>query len=238
MSLKEKMALVKRDIELVEHNTAQSMSRLVQLDTVKTRMEATSNSLQEADNWTSLNADVEAAFEASDIERIGSILLGMVRSLAVLSNVPDYEERRARLASLHNQLEALVGPRLVEALASRRLPDTKFCLTIFADMNRHGRIDTYYNGCIKARVADLWRDCSAKAADGDLPRWLPLFYGRLTTLWRDEHTWVAQAFAEHRHDPQFVAHAFAMALQACAEPMTKALHGFVAERGTLRAAAG
>ena len=63
----------------MEKNTAQSMARLVELDTVKTRMQATSSALQEADNWTSLNADVEAAFEANDIDRISNILLGMVR---------------------------------------------------------------------------------------------------------------------------------------------------------------
>lgn len=230
LSLKEKMAMVKHDIQQVEQNTAHSMARLVQLDTIKTRMQATSGALQEADNWTSLNTDVEAAIEAGDIERTSTILLGMVRSLAVLSNVPDFEERRARLTSLQNQLEARVGPRLVEALAARNLVDTRFCLTVFADMNRQSRVETYYSGCIKSRVQNIWRDCSG-ANQADLIQWLPQFYGYLTTLWKDECTWTEHAFGTRKHDPQLVAHAFAMALQACAEPMTKVLQALATTKG-------
>ena len=81
-------------------------------------------------------------------------------SLAVLSNVPDIGERRARLTSLQNQLEALVGPQLVEALSSHDQTDVRFCLTIFADMNRQSRVETYYAGCCKNRIMQLWKECA------------------------------------------------------------------------------
>ena len=35
------------------------MATLIELDTIKTRMAATSAALQEADNWTTLSADAE-----------------------------------------------------------------------------------------------------------------------------------------------------------------------------------
>lgn len=46
-------------------------------------MEATSAALQEADNWETLSADVDAAFASTDLPRISTTLLGMKRSLMV-----------------------------------------------------------------------------------------------------------------------------------------------------------
>ena len=56
--------------EQVERDTAASMSCLVELDEVKTRMESSLQALQEADNWTSLAADVDIVFQSQDINLV------------------------------------------------------------------------------------------------------------------------------------------------------------------------
>ena len=46
-------------MEAVEAETRQNMSSLVRMDTVKERLAATTRALQEADNWTSLDNQVD-----------------------------------------------------------------------------------------------------------------------------------------------------------------------------------
>ena len=44
------------------------MDHLIKLDTIKTKLKATSKALQEADNWTTLMADIEEVRKTSNIE--------------------------------------------------------------------------------------------------------------------------------------------------------------------------
>lgn len=151
VSLQERMSLVKEDIETVEAETATTMrvctvkvlahiemketihlpspalyifthaKVLVELDQLRERMAATSSALQEADNWTTLTSEIEDAFDKGELSRIASLLLNMRRSLLVLSDVPDYDARETRLVELKDQFEALLGPRLIEAIETRDL---------------------------------------------------------------------------------------------------------------------
>ena len=43
------------------------MDHLIKLDTIKTKLKATSKALQEADNWTTLMADIEEVGKTSNI---------------------------------------------------------------------------------------------------------------------------------------------------------------------------
>uniref|UniRef100_A0A8D2HFE5 Conserved oligomeric Golgi complex subunit 7 n=1 Tax=Urocitellus parryii TaxID=9999 RepID=A0A8D2HFE5_UROPR len=61
--LKEQMILVKEDIKKFEQDTSQSMQVLVEIDQVKSRMQLAAESLQEADKWSTLSADIEETFK-------------------------------------------------------------------------------------------------------------------------------------------------------------------------------
>ena len=58
------------DVIQVEKETAQSMQKLVELDSIKGRMHSSLEALQEADNWTTLSADVEEVFSSQDIAKV------------------------------------------------------------------------------------------------------------------------------------------------------------------------
>ena len=47
------------------------MRTLVELDAIKKRMLESQSALQEADNWTTLSADVEIVFATHDIYKVG-----------------------------------------------------------------------------------------------------------------------------------------------------------------------
>ena len=54
----------------VERETAQSMQTLVELDSIKGRMQSSLEALREADNWTTLSADVEDVFSSQDTTKV------------------------------------------------------------------------------------------------------------------------------------------------------------------------
>ena len=68
-----------------------------------------------------MHADVEEAFAARDVARIGRVLVGMRRSLLVLTDAPDSMQRRQLVHNLQNRLEALLVPLLLDALAAHDL---------------------------------------------------------------------------------------------------------------------
>jgi len=54
-----KLSTVEQEVSKVEKDTTHSLSYLIKLDAVKTKLKATTKALQEADNWTTLMADIE-----------------------------------------------------------------------------------------------------------------------------------------------------------------------------------
>lgn len=58
------------DVMQVERETAQSMQTLVELDSIKGRMQSSLEALREADNWTTLSADVEDVFSSQDTTKV------------------------------------------------------------------------------------------------------------------------------------------------------------------------
>uniref|UniRef100_A0A8C3KZS5 Conserved oligomeric Golgi complex subunit 7 n=1 Tax=Chrysolophus pictus TaxID=9089 RepID=A0A8C3KZS5_CHRPC len=117
--LREQMVLVKEDIRRFEEDTAQSMQVLVEIDRVKSRMQLAAESLQEADKWTTLSADIEETLKTQDVSAISAKLTSMQSSLAMLVDTPDYSEKCVHLEALKNRLEAMASPQIVAAFNSQ-----------------------------------------------------------------------------------------------------------------------
>lgn len=61
---------------------------------------------------------MEEVFDSKNIENISSKIIGMQRSLQLLVNVADYEDRKLQLEGLKNRLEAIASPSIVQAFTS------------------------------------------------------------------------------------------------------------------------
>ncbi|XP_031568834.1 conserved oligomeric Golgi complex subunit 7-like [Actinia tenebrosa] len=194
--LKEQMNMVKEDIKKVEENTAQSMKMLMELDAVKSRMQAASQGLQEADNWTTLSADVEKVFDSGDIKAISEKLVGMHKSLTVLQDVPDYAERRRRLEGLKNKLEALLSPKIVAAFNNHSLEETKEYVKIFSDIDRLDQLQNYYVRCHKTKLQKTWVEIRTEDPNKMMLDWLATFYDVILSTWYTEVSWCSQVFPE------------------------------------------
>ena len=193
--LKSQMMMVKDDIKKVEENTAQSMKKLVEIDTVKGRMQNACNALKEADNWSTLSSEVNELFTAGKMDLVAEKLIGMQKSLVVLKDVPDFTERYRILENLKNKLEALLSPKIVQTFNNHDLENAKYYVKIFSDLDRLSQLQTYYSNCHKSSLTRTWNEIRDDP-NNLITSWLPTYYDHLLALWHREVSWCGQVFPE------------------------------------------
>lgn len=192
--LKLQMAAVQKDIAKVEKESSTSMKTLLEIDTIKLRMLEANQALREADNWTTLSADVDQVFQSGDVEAITARLVGLQTSLEILVDVPDFSERAHKLESLKNQLEAMLSPHLVQAFTSQSVQAAKTYVRIFSDIKRMPQLLKYYHNCHRTTLVEAWR--KIVDADDTFVEWLNNFYDVLLSSWHTQITWCSNVFPE------------------------------------------
>ncbi|KAM4829783.1 conserved oligomeric Golgi complex subunit 7 isoform 2-T2 [Thomomys bottae] len=190
--LKEQMILVKEDIKKFEQDTSQSMQVLVEIDQVKSRMQLAAESLQEADKWSTLSADIEETFKTQDTAVISAKLIGMQNSLMMLVDTPDYSEKCVHLEALKNRLEALASPQIVTAFNSQSVDQSKAFVTVFSEIDRMPQLLAYYYKCHKAPLLETWQELCQ--SDLPLDRQLTGLYDALLGAWHTQIQWASQVF--------------------------------------------
>lgn len=186
--LQQQMSSVKGDVMKVEHDSSQSMQMLLKIDHVKSCMQEASKALREADNWTTLSADVEEVFESGDINAIAMKLIGMQNSLEILADVPDYHQRCARLENLKDRLETMISPRLIAAFNSQSLV-TDVSLTymkIFKDIKRLNTLQKHFHNFQKNQLIQQWKQIVESDPDETLIDWLNNFHDILISTWHSQ----------------------------------------------------
>ncbi|XP_071616964.1 conserved oligomeric Golgi complex subunit 7 isoform X3 [Heliangelus exortis] len=190
--LKEQMILVKEDIKKFEEDTAQSMQVLVEIDRVKSRMQLAAESLQEADKWSTLSADIEETLKTQDVTVISAKLTSMQSSLAMLVDTPDYSEKCVHLEALKNRLEAMASPQIVTAFNSQSVDQAKTFVKVFTEIDRMPQLLAYYYKCHKVQLVAVWQDLCQ--SDLSLARQLAELYDTLLGTWHSQLQWAAQVF--------------------------------------------
>ncbi|XP_006892752.1 PREDICTED: conserved oligomeric Golgi complex subunit 7 [Elephantulus edwardii] len=190
--LKEQMILVKEDIKKFEQDTAQSMQVLVEIDQVKSRMQLAAESLQEADKWSTLSADIEETFKTQDIILISNKLSGMQNSLMMLVDTPDYSEKCVHLEALKNRLEALASPHIIAALTCQSVDQAKVFVKVFMEIDRMPQLLAYYYKHHKLQLLATWQELCQ--SDLPLDQQLTGLYDALLGAWHTQIQWAAQVF--------------------------------------------
>uniref|UniRef100_A0A8C4PA51 Conserved oligomeric Golgi complex subunit 7 n=1 Tax=Dromaius novaehollandiae TaxID=8790 RepID=A0A8C4PA51_DRONO len=190
--LKEQMILVKEDIKKFEEDTAQSMQVLVEIDRVKSRMQLAAESLQEADKWSTLSADIEETLKTQDVSVISAKLTSMQSSLAMLVDTPDYSEKCVHLEALKNRLEAMASPQIVAAFNAQSVDQAKMFVKVFTEIDRMPQLLAYYYKCHKVQLVAAWQDLCQ--SDLSLNRQLTELYDTLLGTWHSQLQWATQVF--------------------------------------------
>eukprot|EP00095_Tigriopus_kingsejongensis_P003579 maker-scaffold140_size315649-snap-gene-2.23 protein:Tk03579 transcript:maker-scaffold140_size315649-snap-gene-2.23-mRNA-1 annotation:"conserved oligomeric golgi complex subunit 7" len=154
----------------------------------------TSSALKEADNWTTLTAEIEDALDNGDISVISEKLTGILASLKILSHVPDFDERVAHVESLKNRLEALASPQVVAAFNSTDEAKAKFFVQVFKDMERDQQLLKYYRKCLKAKVVKNWEKIVEENQHLGILEWLAIFFAQSEQILTNQVEWFRNVF--------------------------------------------
>lgn len=151
-------------------------------------------------------------FESGDVEAIANKLFSMQKSLTMLVNVVDYEDKKLQLEGLKNRLEAMASPKLVQAFTAadlgklyylrnifhrtvkfpsnlcvtKCLEQSKIYVDIFNKMERLPQLLKYYHNCLKVSLGQEWRRTIELAQDENVTYWLHTYYDRLLSSWHDQ----------------------------------------------------
>eukprot|EP00903_Cladosiphon_okamuranus_P014110 g13116.t1 len=185
-------------LEEIDHGANSHVETLARLDLVKTNMGDCLHTLTEAASWNALVREVNASFAKDDLKGVAQRLEAMVKSMDVLKDMPEAEDRAATLRELQERLETLLKPKLLEVLKADRMGP----LTEYAGMYRQlGRTDVFKADYCTTKAAAAHKrwfasasSSSARAEGGSEPgatgsglaTWLPSFLEYLQGSLMDE----------------------------------------------------
>ncbi|KAK9878962.1 hypothetical protein WA026_003781 [Henosepilachna vigintioctopunctata] len=194
-ALRQKMEMVHDEIIKIERETGKSINIIEELDNTKNQLDIAKQGLHESDNWAILVNDLEDAFDTKNIEQISNKIYSMQRSLKLLVNVSDYEDRKMQLEGLKNRLEALTSPSIVQAFTSNDAEQAKIYVDIFSSIERLPQLVKYYHKCQREMLMTKWRITFEREQDDCITQWMHNFYDLLISNWHTQNKWYNQVFA-------------------------------------------
>ncbi|KAF8309234.1 hypothetical protein DL93DRAFT_2086005 [Clavulina sp. PMI_390] len=164
----------KSRISAADDPTSIALDRLYHLSTIKTRMEAAREVLQEAESWSVLESEVSSLIASEAYAKAGERLAEASKSMVVFQNTSEYENRRALMISLQNQLEAALSAALVAAINAKDVSTCRSFFTIFGNIQRETEFRNYYFGSRRADLVQSWQaanlsDCGGASASSPSP---------------------------------------------------------------------
>ncbi|KAH1074800.1 hypothetical protein J1N35_027128 [Gossypium stocksii] len=220
VSLRNSVAGILDKLKKVEGSSAESISALAKVDTVKQRMEAAYETLQDAAGLTQLSATVEDVFASGDLPRAAETLANMRHCLSAVGEVAEFANIRKQLEVLEDRLDTMVQPRLTDALSNRKVDVAQDLRGILIRIGRFKSLELHYTKVHLKPIKQLWDDFDSKKRVSKLANekseverlssnneqssslavsfssWLPTFYDELLLYLEQEWKWCMFAFPE------------------------------------------
>ncbi|KAF2315772.1 hypothetical protein GH714_040341 [Hevea brasiliensis] len=202
---------------LAEGSSAESIAALSKVDTVKQRMETAYETLQDAAGLTQLSSTVEDVFASGDLPRAAETLANMRHCLSAVGEVAEFANIRKQLEVLESRLDAMVQPRLTDALSNRKIDAAQDLRGILIRIGRFKSLEMHYTKVHLEPIKQLWEDYDSRqraskfageknelerlSGNNDLPMisfssWLPSFYDELLLYLEQEWKWCMVAFPD------------------------------------------
>eukprot|EP00884_Botryococcus_braunii_P002840 jgi/Botrbrau1/12557/Bobra.0169s0093.1 len=200
--LKADVAKGLRQLEASASSAGEAVAALLQLDLVKSRMEAAATTLKEATELSELLGRVETIFAGTDFQRMADTLATMRRSLALVGDVPEFKAGQERLTTLEERFQTMVEPQLAGALSQRKGERVQNLTAMLTAIGRTTTVERLYNTARLPPLQAFW--------DGFDPQkdrfeaWLPSFYDHVLNGAEAESRWCASVLPEQH--PRLVLH--------------------------------
>ncbi|TYH40308.1 hypothetical protein ES332_D12G238300v1 [Gossypium tomentosum] len=220
VSLRNSVAGILDKLKKAEGSSAESIAALAKVDTVKQRMEAAYETLQDAAGLTQLSATVEDVFASGDLPRAAETLANMRHCLSAVGEVAEFANIRKQLEVLEDRLDTMVQPRLMDALSNRKVDVAQDLRGILIRIGRFKSLELQYTKVHLKPIKQLWDDFDSKKRVSKLANekseverlssnneqssslavsfssWLPTFYDELLLYLEQEWKWCMFAFPE------------------------------------------
>ncbi|KAL8160307.1 hypothetical protein V2J09_001844 [Rumex salicifolius] len=220
-SLRSSVSSILLRLKKAEGSAAESIAALAKVDTVKHRMEAAYETLQDAAGLTQLSSTVEDVFASGDLPRAAETLANMRHCLSAVGEVAEFANVRRQLEVLEDRLDAMVQPRLTDALSNRKVDIAQDLRGILIRIGRFKSLEAYYTKVHLKPIKQIWEDFESKQQanklaidkiEGERPasgndfqsrspavsfsNWLPSFYDELLLYLEHEWKWCMVAFPD------------------------------------------
>ncbi|KAL3694263.1 hypothetical protein R1sor_007914 [Riccia sorocarpa] len=219
ITLRATVSAILAKLKQADGTSAESVAALARVDVVKQRMEAAHETLQDAAGLAKLSASVEEVFASGDLPRAAETLASMRRCLAVVGEVPEFANVKRQLEVLEDRLEAMVQPRLADALSQRKVDSTQGLRDILITIGRYSSLEQHYTRVRVRPLRRLWEEFESgksalpvgtSAGAAKLPatitgpiggsvsfaEWLPKFYDEVLVQLEQELKWCTVAFPD------------------------------------------
>ncbi|KAF7148874.1 hypothetical protein RHSIM_Rhsim03G0167200 [Rhododendron simsii] len=218
VSLRASVAAILQTLKKAEGSSAESIATIAKVDTVKRRMEAAYETLQDAAGLTQLSSTVEDVFASGDLPRAAETLANMRHCL---SAVAEFANVRKQLEVLEDRLDTMVQPRLTDALSNRKVDVAQDLRGILIRIGRFKSLEQHYTKVHLRPIKQLWEDYGSQqraiklgSEKNELERvsnshgfssslpsvsfssWLPSFYDELLLYLEQEWKWCMVAFPD------------------------------------------
>ncbi|KAK4839327.1 hypothetical protein QYF36_021014 [Acer negundo] len=221
VSLRGSVSGILQKLKKAEGSSAESIAALAKVDTVKQRMEAAYETLQDAAGLTQLSSTVEDVFASGDLPRAAETLANMRHCLSAVGEVAEFANIRRQLEVLEDRLDAMVQPRLTDALSNRKIDVVQDLRGILIRIGRFKSLELHYTKVHLKHIKQLWEDFDSRQRANKLANerneferlasnnefrsssplisfssWLPSFYDELLLYLEQEWKWCMVAFPD------------------------------------------
>ncbi|GAB2227797.1 hypothetical protein Droror1_Dr00009624 [Drosera rotundifolia] len=221
VSLRTSVSAILYKLKKAEGSAAESVEALAKVDSVMHRMEAAYETLQDAAGLTQLSSTVEDVFASGDLPRAAETLANMRHCLAAVGEVAEFANVRKQLEVLEDRLDAMVQPRLTDALSSRKADVAQDLRGILIRIGRFKSLEVQYTKVHLKPIKKMWDEFESKKrankvssdvkkgerlTSGDefpgsapmvsFSSWLPTFYDELLLYLEQEWKWCTISFPD------------------------------------------
>lgn len=213
VSLRSSVSSILLKLKKAEGSSAESIAALAKVDTVKQRMEAAYETLQDAAGLTQLSASVEDVFASGDLPRAAETLANMRHCLSAVGEVAEFANVRKQLEVLEDRLEEMVHPRLSVALSNREVDAVQDLRQILIRIGRFKSVEMLYTKIHLKPIRQLWEEYDSRqqanklasekhdverlpSSTDSFSSWLPNFYDEVLLYLEQEWKWCMVAFPD------------------------------------------
>lgn len=188
-------------------NDRPTMAKLLQINELKTRMQQTTISLKEADNWSTLSREMDNIIQqTNDLDVIANKLICMSKSLKILTNVPDYSERVKKLNEFKAIFIQAIQPILSTlfdclsySMINQKQQELKRYIQIFNDLDKIDSLKEIHQESVCHLLVLEWQKTKNLSIKDTIIDWLNSYFDQLNNTLNNQIK-IIQLFIDDRKE--------------------------------------